>query len=68
MMTVRMDSTKIAVGTMNIRALCAMPRRLTAVIRASTPRHSQTVYGSRPGTAEVSAATPAAIDTATLST
>lgn len=53
---------------MNARALCAIPRRLIAVTSASTPRHSQTVYGSSSGNAEVSAATPAATDTATLRT
>lgn len=67
-MTVRIEPTKTTVGRMNARALCAMPRRFTAVTNANTTRHSCTVYGSRAGNAEVSAATPAAIDTATLST
>ncbi|MEU6428535.1 hypothetical protein ABZ860_21800 [Microbispora sp. NPDC046973] len=53
---------------MNARALCAMPRRLIAVTRASTPRHNKTVNGRSSGNAEVSAATPAATETATLST
>ncbi|MBV8992541.1 MAG: hypothetical protein JO287_02305 [Pseudonocardiales bacterium] len=49
-------------------ALTITPRRFTAVITTSTPRHSSTVQGSRAGKAEVSAATPAATETATLRT
>ena len=37
------DTMKATVGTMNTRADSATPHRLTPVIRASTPRHSQTL-------------------------
>ncbi len=65
-MIARMERTKTAVGAMNQRADSAIPRRFTAVTSASTPRQSQTRWSYRPGTAEVSAATPAVTETATF--
>ncbi len=65
-MIAMMESTNTAVGTMNQRADSAIPRRLIAVTRTSTPRQSQTRSPYRLGTAEVSAATPAVTETATF--
>jgi len=59
-----MNST---VGSRKARAPSATPRRLRTVISARIPRQSGTVSGLRAGNAEVKAATPAAIDTATVS-
>jgi len=57
---------KSMVGNRNARALSPRPRRLRTVMIASAARHSGTVAGTRPGKAEVSWPTPAAIDTATV--
>ncbi len=67
-MTTTTPTTKTAVGTMKARALSVMPRRLTAVTRTRIARHSCVVHGARAGIAAVRAATPAAIETATLRT
>ena len=62
--TIAMATMNATVGTMNTRADSATPHRLTAVIRASTPRHSQTRSPYRPGNADLRAATPADTPTA----
>ena len=41
--TMAIDTMNATVGPMNTRADSATPHRLTPVIRASTPRHSQTL-------------------------
>ncbi len=58
---------KTYVGPANTTPLSRVPRRLTSVITASTPRQSHTVNGCNDGTAEVSAPMPAEMPTATLS-
>ncbi len=55
------------VGSKNARAASARPRRLSSVTTARMPRQIGTVSGLRPGKAEVSEATPAAMETATVS-
>jgi len=55
------------VGSRNARAVSPSPRRLSTVIRARIPKHIGTVAPVSDGNAEVSAPTPAAIDTATVS-
>ncbi len=44
------------------------PRRFTTEIRPTAPTHSHTRYGNSPGSAEVTAAMPAAELTATVRT
>lgn len=61
-------ATNTSAGSANSFPPATTPRRLTVVTITSTTRHSGTVHGSSTGNAEVSAATPAATDTATLST
>ena len=58
---------KIMVGSRKARAASPRPRRLRRVMTARMPRQSGTVAEVRPGKAEVSAPTPAAMDTATVS-
>lgn len=55
------------VGSRKARAASPRPRKLNTVTRARMPRQIGTVAGLRPGMAEVSEATPAAMDTATVS-
>ncbi len=55
------------VGSRNPRAASASPRRLSSVIRARMPRQTGTVAEVRLGKADVSEATPAAMETATVS-
>ena len=57
----------IMVGRRKARAVSPSPRRLSTVITARMPRQSGTVADDRLGNAEVSAPTPAAMDTATVS-
>jgi hypothetical protein len=57
---------KIIVGRRKARAASPSPRRLRTVITARIPRHIGTVADDRPGSALVSAPTPAAMDTATV--
>ncbi|SLA02017.1 Uncharacterised protein [Mycobacteroides abscessus subsp. abscessus] len=63
-----MLTTNTTVGVTKALALLTIPRRLTAVIKASTESAIQTVYRPAAGKAEVSAAVPAVTDTATLRT
>jgi hypothetical protein len=60
--------TNTAAGTANTRPPASTPRRLMPTTTASAARHSSRVQGSSAGKADVSAATPAATETATLST
>jgi len=57
---------KTIVGRRNARAVSPSPRRLRIVIRAKMPRQSGTVPDERLGKADVSAPTPAAMETATV--
>ncbi len=54
------------VGSRNARAASPSPRRFASVIRARKPRHSGTVPLENTGNADCSAATPAAMETATV--
>ncbi len=56
-----------AVGSRKARAASPRPRRLSTVTTARISRQIGTVSGTSLGKAEVSAPTPAAIDTATVS-
>ncbi len=58
---------KTMVGNRNARAVSPSPRRFKSVIRARMPRQSGTVAEVKAGNAEVSAPTPAAMETATVS-
>ena len=58
---------KTIVGSRKARAASPRPRRLSTVMTARMTRQMGTVSGVERGKAEVSAATPAAIDTATVS-
>ena len=53
---------------MNIRPDSRTPRRLPQAMNQMKKTDSQIRYGNRPGAAEVIAATPAAIETATVRT
>ncbi len=66
--TVPMPATNTIVGIMNARALWVMPSRFSPVMPISTATHNHTVWPCSAGNADVSAATPAAMDTATFST
>ena len=55
-----------SVGSRKARAASPRPRRLSSVITARMPRQMGTVAEVRPGKAEVSAPTPAAMETATV--
>jgi hypothetical protein len=61
-------ATNAYVGTANAMPDSRTPRRFTAVSRAMNSSESSTLCGARLGTAEASASTPAATDTATVST
>jgi hypothetical protein len=67
-MTAKIATMNTTVGTIITFADSATPYRLIAVISTSASTHSHTVAPYRPGNAEVSAATPAETETATLST
>ena len=58
--------TNTIVGSTNARAAAPSPRRFSSVITARMPRQIGTVAELRPGKAEASEATPAAIETATV--
>ncbi len=58
---------KTRVGSRKARAVSPSPRRLSKVITARMARQSGTVAPVKEGKAEVSEATPAAIETATVS-
>ena len=66
MMTSRPTMNTI-VGSRNARAASPRPRRLSRVTTARMARQMGTVAGLRPGNADVIAATPAAMETATVS-
>ena len=63
-----MAATNAYVGSAKAIPDSRTPRRLTTVSRTTNARHSPTVCGASAGAAEVSASTPAATDTATVST
>jgi hypothetical protein len=67
-MTTEIPTMNTAVGNSTAGALVANPRRLSAVSTASPPREMGRLSGASPGKADTKAATPAAIDTATVST
>ena len=54
------------VGSRNALAASPRPRRLSSVMMARMARQIGTVAGTRRGKAEVSAAVPAAMETATV--
>ena len=58
---------KIIVGNRKARAVSPRPRRLSTMMKRRIPRHSGTVAPSSPGKADWSPATPAAMETATVS-
>ena len=55
------------VGSRKARAVSPRPRRLSSVMKTRIPRHRGIVAPSREGKADWSAATPAAMETATVS-
>jgi hypothetical protein len=59
---------KTRVGTRNARALSESPNRLSTARRSSTASPIGTAAEVRPGKADVNAATPAVIETATVKT
>jgi hypothetical protein len=54
------------VGAAKASPASCVPRRFISVITASTARHSGSLQGCRAGMAEVNAATPAEMPTATF--
>ena len=58
---------KTMVGSRKARAVSPRPRRLSTVMKARIPRQSGMVAPSREGKADCSEATPAAMETATVS-
>jgi len=65
-MTASIPTMKTAVGNRKALALSPRPRRFSTVMIANMPRHKGTVREARLEKAEVSAPTPAAIETATV--
>ena len=68
MITTYMPTMNTSVGRRKVRALVAMPRRLSAVSNPRMAKLNHRLSGLREGKADTSAATPAAMDTATVRT
>ncbi len=66
-MMVSSPTMNTMVGRRKARAVSPRPRRFKRVITAKMPRQIGTVAELRDGNAEVSAPTPAAMETATVS-
>src|SRR6476660_640642 len=64
----KIDATNVYVGSANTRPASLTPRRLAIEIRTTKRRESDSTWLLSDGTADVSASTPAATETATVST
>ncbi len=66
-MMARSPTMKTIVGSRKAVAVSPRPRRLSSMMNTRIPRHSGMVAPSSAGKADCSPATPAAMDTATVS-
>src|SRR6266404_4715796 len=64
----KIDATNVYVGSANTRPASLTPRRFAIEIRTTQRRESDSTWLPSDGTADVSARTPAATETATVST